>query len=618
MDPILLPNWDTLSLKKLSLSRWSNNFSYTSQLDFGGIGPKDVTTGAKHSVVANFNARRPCLPFYVDCGRDLFSYASNNCLAACQHKGQDLLLFSHQNKITGLTLEDNQSIDRGSAEKSDLTTSHRYSSERTVNYGPFRYRTEDVIELLVGDKDPERVKPVLELKVNKCDYDDTHIQTVSRNKISFYGFTDEEEFGLSLDNVCDVDIEVLRRSDDSMFDNCDRNELLNNELLISYSKDDVIDLYDLETTKTIRSFDSHSFAQNSRDQTGLNWSEGHPQMFFYGEFKKLLYCDARQLRPANQLLGFNKCDNLFNWELFYKFLPSKLNPHQVFLSTDYHVVLVDHRYPKRSLTQFKHMLPKQIIRCIDSSLTDCEGTETEVTITTNFYRNCLMSFTSEPNIVQLSSNHLPLHFANIDDIDFYQFRNCYYRGIKVLKRNDGFSVALLSNIGDIFIEDFYWNNRVIAERRSTEVTWSKGIGSSDLKDDRQTSEYMSIVNKFVEQHKCEQVKGFRRTDDECLHCLVLKQSQRKSKKGSKEPKRLTAFPPEEEKVPQDKKQEDLEYEKHFGEGFLEVKKLIDDGKLCDNLWEQSEDLSKKLYSVWVEGEQVTVGDTTDIIAMDVD
>ena len=118
-------------------------------------------------------------------------------------------------------------------------------------------------------------------------------------------------------------------------------------------------------------------------------------------------------------------------------------------------------------------------------LTVCEGTETEVTIATNFYRNCLMSFTSEPNIVQLSSNHLPLHFANIDDIDFYQFRNCYYRGIKVLKSNDGFSVVFLSNIGEIFIQNFYWNNtEVIAQRRSKKVTGSKGIGSSHLRNNR--------------------------------------------------------------------------------------------------------------------------------------
>ena len=615
MNPCLLPNWDTLALKKLALSSWTNRFAFTSQLDFGGIGAKNERTGAKHSVVANFHALRPSLPFYVNSDRDLFSYGSNNCLAACQHQEQDLLLFSHQNKIIGLTLEDNPLIDRGSVEESHPIKSHRYSSERAVTYGPFRYRTEDVMQLFVREEDPEQMRPVLGLRVNNCDRDVRQIQTNSRNKISFFGFSDKEESDLSLDIVCDVDIEALRRSDDSMFDNSDRNELLNNHLLISYTKDDVIDLYDMETTETIRSFDSNSFHQNSYNQMGLNWSEEHPQMFFYGEFKKLLYCDARQLRPANKLMEFSACDNLYNWELFYKFLPSKLNPHQVFVGTDYHVVLIDHRYAKRSVTQFKHMLPTHIIRCIDSALTDCEGTQTEVTIATNFYRNCLMSFTSELNIVQLSSNHLPLHFANIDDIDFYQFQNCFYRGIKVLNSNDGFSVAFLSNIGDIFIQDFYWDNpEVIDRRQSKDVTWSKGIGSSDLLIDRETIEYMTIVQNFLEEHHCKEVKDTRRFDlkDECYNCLASGESKRMTK----EPASLAKFLSEEESVPQDKKEPEFEYEKYFGEGFMEVLNLIDSGKLCDNLWEQSEDLSKELYSVWTDDKKATVGDTSGIMEED--
>ena len=50
-----------------------------------------------------------------------------------------------------------------------------------------------------------------------------------------------------------------------------------------------------------------------------------------------------------------------------------------------------------------------------------------------------------------------------------------------------------------------------------------------------------------------------------------------------------------------------------------VKDIIDDQKLWENLWEQSEDLSNELYSLWNDDEhdeQVTVGDTSDMDSLE--
>lgn len=588
MNPFLLDNWDSLSLKELTLNRASNLFPITSQLEFGGLGLHQSAPG-NLNVLANFHAMRPALPFYANDDRTHYDYVSTNCLAVRHSEEQKLLLFSHGKKIIGLSLDDNKLINKGSAESS-LSKSHRYSSERAVNYGPFRYCTDSVTELYSWSEDTEQLRPVFGLKLNDCFSTIQQIQTNSRNRINFFKFSDEEEFDFSLDMVTEIHIDSLRRSDDSLFDECDRNKFVDNQLLISYTKDKIIDLYDMETLATVGSFDS--LGRKPVDHIGLEWSEDHPQMFFYGEHKKLVYCDARQLRPAMRLLRFNKCKNLYNWELLYKFLPSKLNPNQVLVGTDYHVTLVDRRYPGRSINQLKHMLPSHFIRSMDSSLIKWDDVQNEILVSSNLYRNCLMTFSTEPNVIQITSNHLPLHFANIDDIYFYKFRKCFYRGLKIITSSDGFSVAFLSNFGDIFIQDFYWDNPEVIDRRQTkDVAWNEGIGSSDLLIDRETVEYMKIIQKFLEEENTKQLEVPKPSDlnDRCLRCTTFKRYYNND--------HLIHFF-NQEAASQECEEQEFICEKYFKEDFLEFFDQIDEQKLCCDLWEQSVDLSKELLSLW--------------------
>jgi len=114
-----------------------------------------------------------------------------------------------------------------------------------------------------------------------------------------------------------------------------------------------------------------------------------------------------------------------------------------------------------------------------------------------------MSFKAHDELSALSSIHLPIHLSNPKDIN-YKFENYFYRGLQPLdcKNNSGFSLAVLTQFGDIFMNDFFWdNNRDMnssnGKGEQRDRTCSSGIGSSNLPIDPLVTQYMTDLNDFL-------------------------------------------------------------------------------------------------------------------------
>ena len=346
--PYLLENWHSISDKSYSLNSNHHSFAFSSQIDFNGSGLRSQWISAKRNKIANFYPLSPTLPYFVNRSRLKNNFAAKNCLLFCQSDAQNLLITTDEkNKIFGLLLDENEGFSSDGHRSVSLSKPHIYSRDESTSCGPFRYCTQNLIDLYSPEEE-EDFRPIFELKVHKTDGNESQIQTNSRNKICFFKFSSDVSPDVSLNLLDEFDVEDMRRSEDSFFECCDRNELIDNQLLISYTKDNIIHLLDMETKQMIGSFDSNSFAMDSNQQIGVYWAQSHPKFFFYGEHKRIRYCDSRTRKPVIHLFNTNN-ENLFKWEKFYQILPTKLNPNQLFVATDYHILVTDWRYPKKNV-----------------------------------------------------------------------------------------------------------------------------------------------------------------------------------------------------------------------------------------------------------------------------
>ncbi|CAG2112417.1 unnamed protein product, partial [Medioppia subpectinata] len=379
-------------------------FGFSSLLDYNGSGLFDANTAAKVNTIANFYATTPSLPFFVDKRRQEYHFVAKDCLLHHRLDDKELLLWSARDAISCLPLGTNSD-----------SKNHCYTDDNGVDCGPFRSCSpRNASQLFVFDD--IYAKPILELKAN-----DLHqIQTISRNKITFFNVnrgSSDDESDLSLDVFQALSVNSVATNEESMFECCDRNDIIDNELVISYTTDDVIHLYDLETSEKITAFDLKAFDKtlSAKTQIGVEWSPCDPNIFLYGQNNQIVGCDTRADGSCIKIIDTKHNDNQYKWEMFYKFLPSKLNPYQLFVATDYHLFITDCRYPQMNLIQLRHMLPKIVIQNLKSLVVDGEDAKSEIVVTSDIRHNCLMSFKSVAELTALSSLHLPLHTSTPHD-----------------------------------------------------------------------------------------------------------------------------------------------------------------------------------------------------------
>ncbi|CAG2183197.1 unnamed protein product, partial [Oppiella nova] len=181
-------------------------------------------------------------------------------------------------------------------------------------------------------------------------------------------------------------------------------------------------------------------------------------------------------------------------------MPSKLNEYQLFVATDYHIFINDCRFAKHNLMQLNHMIPTNVVRNLKSLVVECDEEKREIVVTSDLKHNCLMSFKRLTDVTALSSLHLPLHASTPIDVNI-QFEEYIYRGVQLIDSGDksGFSLAVVTQFGDIFMQDFYWNssdpmNGQLSVGHFRDRTCASGLGSKDFTLSTEVKEYLKVVN----------------------------------------------------------------------------------------------------------------------------
>jgi hypothetical protein len=348
----IIGNFHNLTEINASFNSNHHCFGLSSQLDFNGSGIHN-NIALKNNATANYHSLRPTLPYFVDNARLQYNYCAKNCLIYCQNK--NLLLSSHRNRIIGLNIEENKVTD---IEESDVlgvgvTKNHYYSYDESLSCEPFRYYTQHINNCF--DFYEQDLKPILELKLNNYDENKTQIMANSRNKIRFFRFKQElneendNNFDLELfHEINDRNIDISCPQSEPMFENSDRNPFIEQEILVSYTCDNTVYNYDIETNDTIWSSTEIDSNTEPNKQIGFYWSQCHKRMFFYGEHQRLLFIDTRGYRDVVQIY-LKGGHNLYDWEQFYAICPNKLNSNQLYVATDYHIFLTDIRFPKNNV-----------------------------------------------------------------------------------------------------------------------------------------------------------------------------------------------------------------------------------------------------------------------------
>ncbi|XP_054162301.1 uncharacterized protein LOC128960251 [Oppia nitens] len=495
------PNFLNVFESVSSLNQTYNLFDYTALPDYNGAGLLSANSAAKHNKLADFYARHPSLPFYVDKHRQLYGdrEVNTDCLVKCElNSNQKMLLWSVRDEINGLSLV------------TDSDDRHVLAADESTDCKPFRQWT-DRWSTLYRFKYLSK-QPIIDLNVNESG---DKIQSLSRTRVCIFKFNDRSsgcddsnETNLYLKKISSLKSRNLNQN--CLFSYCHRNDMLDNQLLLSYKNWNVIHCYDIEVGKVIDTYDDQTFGgrqpiSSGDQQTGLQWDSSNNHQFFYGEDNRLLYCDSR-LPGSPVVTVFNNIGDYKTfhvWELMTKFSQSQLNPNQQFVATDCHLFVVDWRNPKRSLLQMRHM-KKSMINNIKSVIIEKGDHKRELLIASNSYNNLLFSFESVKEMTNPSSLHLPLLVSDPQDISFPDFRKYFLRGVELVDSPDksGFSVSLLTQFGDIFMQDFDWDfsepvvdSNGDSHYRDRSMRSSPGLLSTPF--DPQTNDYLEVIKKLL-------------------------------------------------------------------------------------------------------------------------
>lgn len=282
------------------------------------------------------------------------------------------------------------------------------------------------------------------------------------------------------------DDQLMRRS--SFFWKVDHSSVLNNHSAFGLAAKErtlIID-YDYLHSSTAWKFDSGTIAQKSsfiEKPTSLFWSANHPRLLAFSNHNDFGLFDAR-IKSENSyssIMNRSRLRLTRDWERIYAAHSLPLNLNQNILVTDHKVILVDNRYPQRNLLQWNHMLSIDVLEpdrflSVTNLREDTDG----LNLITIFNRDqiCLITVKkSEPSIVQPSSLHHPLHISKpVDSWNFSEFTDPGLRsqlndakvlGVTIVPSPNGFSVLQQSNWGDVFAQDFYFE-----ESSESQGKWS--------------------------------------------------------------------------------------------------------------------------------------------------
>jgi hypothetical protein len=240
------------------------------------------------------------------------------------------------------------------------------------------------------------------------------------------------------------------------------------------------------------------------------------------------------------------------------------------------------------------MLPNTLVRSLKSIVIEnSDESKTELLISSNFHRNCLMSFKSSSNI-QPTSLHLPLHLSTPKDFNKV-FEDYFFRGLQIIPFGDnlGFSVALLTNSGDIFMQDLYHDNEGTEE--NADKCFSGGIGSSNLALDDETVKYMTYINNFIDRMHFEKDIEINESH-KCLNCTLSIKCEFRD--NLCECVNTTVFNEEDSSEESDDESNASTIEtlnKHIGRDVIDMRNRISN---FEQFCEKSNDFTKNLYKLW--------------------
>jgi hypothetical protein len=329
----IVPNFHSISETNFTFDSTDSQFSLSTQLDFNGSAFHN-NISVKNNKTTDYYTLRPTLPYFVNQNRNQNSLESKNCLIYCQNK--NLLLSSFRNKIIGLNIEE--------IEDKNVSEKHFYSYDKSIDLKTFRFRTKKIFDLFNFENDLENI---FELKLNTYE-NSNELTTISRNEINFLKFESNDKMDYKLRSFQ----EICELQDNEKFEIIDRNPFIREEVLISLETNNSVFNFDFETEKIIWCSESHYQLVSDSKQIGFNWSQMHRKMFFYGQNDKILLFDTRIDENCANVLYTKGGHNLYEWEYFYAICPSKLNDYQLYIASEYHVFVIDIRYPKENVRLF--------------------------------------------------------------------------------------------------------------------------------------------------------------------------------------------------------------------------------------------------------------------------
>ena len=248
-------------------------------------------------------------------------------------------------------------------------------------------------------------------------------------------------------------------------------------------------LYDMTDQSIVYSYDHKTDEcpnpKCSGDTTNsLYFNPTHPRLFYTSNFHSFGLIDMRCYNDAFNtyrclLKSGHQNHLMYDFETIYGSFPHAGSPHQHVVVSDYHLNLVDERYPTNSLIQWSHSLDEnntsnRLKFGQSFKLNNDDGTDTSVIAVGSRERICMLSLAPQPPnhevvILQPKSLHSPLHVYSFSDcIKFTRlqstepfgrsekrYNQSKFNGLHIVPSNHGkFSIFGLSNYHDIFCQDF--------------------------------------------------------------------------------------------------------------------------------------------------------------------
>lgn len=262
----------------------------------------------------------------------------------------------------------------------------------------------------------------------------------------------------------------------------------------------------------------------------VDYSKIHPRVCFMSDEHSFGSVD---MRISSSSAASYRCllksgqqnHQMFDFETIFGSALYSGHDHQHIVLSDYHVNLVDDRYPNNSLIQWSHSLDQnntseRLKYCKSFKLRSTDDSDTHVVSITNGQRVCLLSLSpqdhsSDVTILQPKSLHSPLHVFSLTDCLKFQrlattenpdrrsfgkietrLNNSRLDGFEIIPQDDGsFSIFGLSNYRDLFCQDF-----IERDTFTQYDSWSFGRPGRDLRQINERTQKF-LTKCFEDQEK---------------------------------------------------------------------------------------------------------------------